>query len=266
MSVSSHAFKAVLPYYNNEEEEEEEFGEDSDEDEDDDDRGRSSRGKEERRMQREQRRRPRGQGGLRGRGGRGAGACWCRERCSAAEPGWLLEVVRRLHRRYGIPLGEAAAFCSAHPARALRGAGAAKGSLASGADADVLLLDASSLELRCVIAGGRFVMTPTWTEDNAAGGGVFGIGGAAAAAAAAAGGGGKVERRKAPLLLLLLLPLLSAPPLVSFRVTASGAQRGQRQSGSGNSRRRPRRAPGRGSRSELFHRRPHHCRRRRRRP
>ena len=76
-------------------------------------------------------------------------------------PNALLEVVRRLVLEHNLALDVAVAFASSHPAAALR-MEKRKGLLKSGADADLLLVDAQSLELVAVIANGRLVKAPGW--------------------------------------------------------------------------------------------------------
>lgn len=76
-------------------------------------------------------------------------------------PSALLEVVRRLVLEHNLALDVAVAFASSHPAAALR-MEKRKGLLRTGADADLLLVDAQSLELVAVIANGRLVKAPGW--------------------------------------------------------------------------------------------------------
>ena len=68
----------------------------------------------------------------------------------------LVSEIRDAVRDEGIPLETALAVATSNPARILKLA--AKGRLAEGADADVVLLDPSTLDVRGVIARGRWLM------------------------------------------------------------------------------------------------------------
>ena len=68
----------------------------------------------------------------------------------------LFAAVRDAVRDEGVPLETALRVITANPARILKLRG--KGALASGADADIVLLDAASLEIDSVIARGRWLM------------------------------------------------------------------------------------------------------------
>ena len=68
----------------------------------------------------------------------------------------LFAEVRDAVRDEGVPLAVALQVITANPARILKLRG--KGALAPGADADIVLLDASSLEIDGVIAKGRWLM------------------------------------------------------------------------------------------------------------
>ncbi len=68
----------------------------------------------------------------------------------------LFAEVRDAVRDEGVPLAVAVQPITATPAAALKLAG--KGRLAAGADGDIVLLDAASLEIRGVIARGRWLM------------------------------------------------------------------------------------------------------------
>ena len=68
----------------------------------------------------------------------------------------LFAEVRDAVRDEGVPLAIALQVITANPARILKLRG--KGTLASGGDADIVLLDASSLEIEGVIAKGRWLM------------------------------------------------------------------------------------------------------------
>jgi beta-aspartyl-dipeptidase (metallo-type) len=68
----------------------------------------------------------------------------------------LFAEVRDAVRDEGVPLATALQVVTANPARILKLRG--KGALAAGADADIVLLDASSLEIDGVIAKGRWLM------------------------------------------------------------------------------------------------------------
>ncbi|MFO7693333.1 MAG: beta-aspartyl-peptidase [Vicinamibacterales bacterium] len=68
----------------------------------------------------------------------------------------LFAEVRDAVRDEGVPLATALQAVTANPARILKLHG--KGTLAAGADADIVLLDAASLEIESVIAGGRWLM------------------------------------------------------------------------------------------------------------
>jgi beta-aspartyl-dipeptidase (metallo-type) len=76
--------------------------------------------------------------------------------------GALLEQVRNVVRQEIWPLEDALALATRNPARVLKLHDA--GEIAEGKRADLLLLDAKTLELRHVIAGGRVV----WSETSAA--------------------------------------------------------------------------------------------------
>jgi beta-aspartyl-dipeptidase (metallo-type) len=68
----------------------------------------------------------------------------------------LFAEVRDAVQQEHIPLATALQVITANPAQSLRLRG--KGQLAAGADADIVLLDAASLEIRSVIAKGRWLM------------------------------------------------------------------------------------------------------------
>ena len=68
----------------------------------------------------------------------------------------LFAEVRDAVRDEGVPLATALQVVTSNPARILKLHG--KGSLAAGADADIVLLDASTLEIDGVIAKGRWLM------------------------------------------------------------------------------------------------------------
>jgi len=68
----------------------------------------------------------------------------------------LFAEVRDAVRTEGVPLAAALRVITANPAQILKLRG--KGSLIPGADADIVLLDASSLEIDGVIAKGRWLM------------------------------------------------------------------------------------------------------------
>ncbi|MGE5199108.1 MAG: beta-aspartyl-peptidase [Rhodospirillaceae bacterium] len=68
----------------------------------------------------------------------------------------LFAEVRDAVRDEGVPLATALGVVTANPARILKLRG--KGTLAAGADADIVLLDGSSLEIDGVIARGRWLM------------------------------------------------------------------------------------------------------------
>jgi beta-aspartyl-dipeptidase (metallo-type) len=68
----------------------------------------------------------------------------------------LFAEVRDAVRSEGVPLATALQVVTANPARILKLRG--KGALSAGADADIVLLDASSLEIDGVIAKGRWLM------------------------------------------------------------------------------------------------------------
>jgi beta-aspartyl-dipeptidase (metallo-type) len=68
----------------------------------------------------------------------------------------LFAEVRDAVRHEGLPLGTALQVATLNPARLLRLRG--KGRLAAGGDADIVLLDPRALEIRGVIAKGRFLM------------------------------------------------------------------------------------------------------------
>lgn len=83
-----------------------------------------------------------------------------------ARPAALMDFLRLLVRERGWALETALALATAGPAHVL--GLQRKGRLAPGADADVLLLDPGTLDLRFVVARGRLVKTPAWVR-----GGVF---------------------------------------------------------------------------------------------
>jgi beta-aspartyl-dipeptidase (metallo-type) len=68
----------------------------------------------------------------------------------------LFAEVRDAVRGEGVPFATALQVVTSNPARILKLRG--KGALAAGADADIVLLDASSLEIDGVIAKGRWLM------------------------------------------------------------------------------------------------------------
>jgi beta-aspartyl-dipeptidase (metallo-type) len=68
----------------------------------------------------------------------------------------LVSEIRDAVRDEGVPLATALAVATANPARILKLA--AKGRVAEGADADVLLLDPATLDVRGVVAKGRWLM------------------------------------------------------------------------------------------------------------
>jgi beta-aspartyl-dipeptidase (metallo-type) len=68
----------------------------------------------------------------------------------------LMGEIRDAVREEGLPLETALAVATANPARILKLA--AKGRIAEGADADIVLLDPATLEIRGVIARGRWLM------------------------------------------------------------------------------------------------------------
>lgn len=68
----------------------------------------------------------------------------------------LFAAVRDAVREEGLPLGTALTVITANPARLLELRG--KGQLAAGADADLVLLDPHGLEIRGVVAKGRWLM------------------------------------------------------------------------------------------------------------
>jgi beta-aspartyl-dipeptidase (metallo-type) len=68
----------------------------------------------------------------------------------------LFAEVRDAVRDEGVPLATALQVITSNPARILKLRG--KGALAAGADADIVLLDASTLEIDSVIAKGRWLM------------------------------------------------------------------------------------------------------------
>jgi beta-aspartyl-dipeptidase (metallo-type) len=68
----------------------------------------------------------------------------------------LFAEVRDAVQTERIPLATALQVITANPARILKLRG--KGALAAGSDADIVLLDAESLEVRSVIAKGRWLM------------------------------------------------------------------------------------------------------------
>ncbi|KAK9834177.1 hypothetical protein WJX81_005973 [Elliptochloris bilobata] len=77
-------------------------------------------------------------------------------------PSQLLACLRALVLEDGWPLERALPLFTSHPAARLKLA--RKGRVAAGCDADLLLLDKDSLELRYVIAGGVVLRTPEWTR------------------------------------------------------------------------------------------------------
>jgi beta-aspartyl-dipeptidase (metallo-type) len=68
----------------------------------------------------------------------------------------LFAEVRDAVRGEGVPLATALHVITSNPARILKLRG--KGTLAAGADADIVLLDPASLEIEAVIAKGRWLM------------------------------------------------------------------------------------------------------------
>ncbi len=68
----------------------------------------------------------------------------------------LYQAVREAVQQEGVPLETALRAITTNPARILKLR--AKGRLAAGLDADVVLLDARTLEVRTVIAKGRLLM------------------------------------------------------------------------------------------------------------
>jgi beta-aspartyl-dipeptidase (metallo-type) len=68
----------------------------------------------------------------------------------------LLDAVRDCVRREQIPLATALQPVTSSPARILKLRG--KGRIVAGADADITLLDPASLEVRGVVARGRWLM------------------------------------------------------------------------------------------------------------
>lgn len=79
--------------------------------------------------------------------------------------GTLLDFMRAMvFHLYRWPLERVLPLMTSSPAAALRLP--AKGQLAPGCDADLLLLDAASLELRYVLARGEVVRTPDWVRGS----------------------------------------------------------------------------------------------------
>ncbi len=68
----------------------------------------------------------------------------------------LFESVREAVQQERVPLGTALRVVTSTPARSLKLRG--KGHLEVDSDADIVLLDAATLEVRGVIAGGRWLM------------------------------------------------------------------------------------------------------------
>ena len=94
-----------------------------------------------------------------GRPGQPSGLRRARVGCGGLDIGRVTSLfaeVRDAVRDEGVPLATALQVITANPARILKLRG--KGALASGADADIVLLDAASLEIDGVIARGRWLM------------------------------------------------------------------------------------------------------------
>jgi beta-aspartyl-dipeptidase (metallo-type) len=71
-------------------------------------------------------------------------------------PSLLLDQVRDCVLQHGFALEEVLPLVTANPARVLKLH--AKGAIAAGSDADLAVLDAKTLELRHLVAGGRVMM------------------------------------------------------------------------------------------------------------
>ena len=81
-----------------------------------------------------------------------------------ASPATMLALLRHLCLQRGWALEEVLPLMTSNPARILKLGG--KGRIGVGADADLLLLDPGSLQLRYVIARGRVVRTPEWVRGG----------------------------------------------------------------------------------------------------
>ena len=83
-------------------------------------------------------------------------------RYRAADAKALLQFVWKMYFQELWPLDKILPLISTNPARILKLAG--KGSLAVGSDADLLLLDRNTLQLKYVVAKGVLVKNPKWTH------------------------------------------------------------------------------------------------------
>ena len=75
-------------------------------------------------------------------------------------PQGSLKLLRKLVLEHGMQLGAALALFTVNAADAV---GLRKGRARVGDDADLLILDATTLELQYVISKGRVMKTPEWT-------------------------------------------------------------------------------------------------------
>ncbi len=83
-------------------------------------------------------------------------------RYTAASTKAMLRFLWKMYFQHLWPLERILPLMTSVPAKFLKLAG--KGEIAVGSDADLLLLDKSTLKLRNVIAKGKLVMTPKWTH------------------------------------------------------------------------------------------------------
>ncbi|KAL4452078.1 hypothetical protein ABPG75_007740 [Micractinium tetrahymenae] len=81
-----------------------------------------------------------------------------------ADPGEMLRFLRATVLGGGWPLERVLPLMTSNPARILKLPG--KGRLAVGCDADVLLLEPATLELRYAFARGQLVLTPEWVRGG----------------------------------------------------------------------------------------------------
>ncbi|KAK9915963.1 hypothetical protein WJX75_006621 [Coccomyxa subellipsoidea] len=82
-----------------------------------------------------------------------------------AEPKELLTCLQHLIVDYEVPMEKALPLFTENPARRLKLHN--KGKIGVGKDADLLLLNAQTLELQAVFARGQLVKTPEWTRGGA---------------------------------------------------------------------------------------------------
>jgi beta-aspartyl-dipeptidase (metallo-type) len=82
---------------------------------------------------------------------------------STTSPGNSLLLLRQLVLDSGVPMSTALPLFTCNPADAV---GLSKGRARVGYDADLLVLDSSSLALQYVISRGRVLKTPQWTATG----------------------------------------------------------------------------------------------------